>query len=163
IRMSNNATIWTGPVYVTYDPASVTAVGDAPARGELQMAVGPNPTFGQVTASFSLPQPVRDADLAIFDASGRRVRTLLDGPSAALVLLLLFPISARAAGNVHATLIDSTTSAPVAGASVRFTSLSDSTQVFTAFTGDDGSFTLLGLSPGQFRIEFARMGYAIYR
>ena len=83
IRMSNNATIWTGPVYVTYDPASVTAVGDAPARGELQMAVGPNPTFGQVTASFSLPQPVRDADLAIFDASGRRVRTLLDGPLAA--------------------------------------------------------------------------------
>jgi flagellar hook assembly protein FlgD len=44
------------------------------------MAVGPNPTFGHVTASFSLPQPVRDADLAIFDASGRRVRTLLDGP-----------------------------------------------------------------------------------
>jgi hypothetical protein len=84
-------------------------------------------------------------------------------PSAALVLLLLFPISARAAGNVHGTLIDSTTSAPVAGASVRCTSLSDSTQVFTTFTGDDGTFTLLGLSPGQFRVEFARMGYAIYR
>jgi lamin tail-like protein/flagellar hook capping protein FlgD len=83
IRMSNNATIWTGPVYVTYDAAAVTAVGDAPARGELQMAVGPNPTFGHVTASFTLPQPVRNADLAIFDASGRRVRTLLDGPLAA--------------------------------------------------------------------------------
>jgi hypothetical protein len=83
IRMSNSATLWTGPVYVTYDPAAVTAVGDPPARGEIEMAVGPNPTYGRVAASFSLPNAVRNADLAIFDASGRRVKTLLDGPLAA--------------------------------------------------------------------------------
>ena len=83
IRMSNSATIWTGPVYVTYDPAAVTAVGDSPARGEIEMAVGPNPTYGRVAASFTLPNAVRSADLAIFDASGRRVRTLINGPLAA--------------------------------------------------------------------------------
>jgi hypothetical protein len=83
IRMSNSATIWTGPVYVTYDPAAVTAVGDPPAGGGIEMAVGPNPTYGRVAASFSLPNAVRNADLAIFDASGRRVKTLLNGPLAA--------------------------------------------------------------------------------
>ena len=82
IRTSNSATIWTGPVYVTYDPAVALAVGDPP-RGMIEMAVGPNPTTSRVTASFSLPYAVRNADLAIFDASGRRVRTLIDGPLAA--------------------------------------------------------------------------------
>ena len=83
IRMSNNATIWSGPVYVTYDPAAVTAVQDPSSKGQIELTAGPNPTFGHVTASFSLPQAVRNADLAIFDASGRRVRTLLEGPLAA--------------------------------------------------------------------------------
>jgi flagellar hook capping protein FlgD len=83
IRMSTNATIWTGPVYVTYDPAAVTAVAEPPLKGRLELAVGPNPTYGHVTASFSLAQPARNADLAIFDPSGRRVRTLLNGPLAA--------------------------------------------------------------------------------
>ncbi|HEY2956285.1 MAG TPA: lamin tail domain-containing protein [Candidatus Eisenbacteria bacterium] len=83
IRMSNNATIWTGPVYVTYDPSAVTAVDDRPNRGQIELVAGPNPTFGQVTANFSLPQAARNADLAIFDATGRRVRTLLNGPLAA--------------------------------------------------------------------------------
>ena len=83
IRMSTNATIWTGPVYVTYDPASVTAVGDVPIGSELAMAVGPNPSFGRVTASFTLPRESRRAALAVYDASGRHVTTLLAGPLAA--------------------------------------------------------------------------------
>lgn len=83
IRMSTNATIWTAPVYVTYDPSNATAVLDPPARGRLDLAVSPNPAFSRVAANFSLPHAVRNADLAIFDASGRRVKTLLSGPLAA--------------------------------------------------------------------------------
>jgi hypothetical protein len=83
IRLNTNSTIWTGPVYVTYDPEAVTAVGDPPARDGIQLAVGPNPTRGHVTASFSLPVAVRSAEVAIFDANGRRVKSLIDGPLAA--------------------------------------------------------------------------------
>jgi flagellar hook assembly protein FlgD len=68
---------------VTYDPEAVTAVGDPPARDGIQLAVGPNPTRGHVTASFSLPVAVRSAEVAIFDANGRRVKSLIDGPLAA--------------------------------------------------------------------------------
>ena len=83
IRTNTNATIWTGPVYVTYDAADPTAVGDPPAQGRIEMAVGPNPSHGRMAARFSLPHAVRNADLAVFDASGRRVKTLLNGPLAA--------------------------------------------------------------------------------
>src|SRR5204863_8162796 len=62
---------------------AVTAVGDPSPAGRIDLAVAPNPTFGRVTASFSLPYAVRNADLAIFDATGRRVKTLLSGPLAA--------------------------------------------------------------------------------
>jgi len=83
IRQSDNAITWTGPVYVTYDPSAATAVGDAPAAATLEMAVGPNPSLGRVHASFTLPSPARQADLAVFDASGRRVATLINGPLSA--------------------------------------------------------------------------------
>jgi len=80
IRMSTNATIWTGPVYVTYDPAATTGIGETPSTGSIQLAVGPNPTHGRVSANFSLPRAVRDADVAVYDATGRRVKTLIQGP-----------------------------------------------------------------------------------
>jgi hypothetical protein len=80
IRMSTNATIWTGPVYVTYDPSSTTGIGDVHPGGAIELTVGPNPTFGRVTANFSLPRDVRNADVAVYDASGRRVKTLISGP-----------------------------------------------------------------------------------
>ena len=83
IRMSNNAIIWTGPVYVTYDPASATAVGDIRIGSELQLAVGPNPSLGRVVASFALPRDSRNAELSVYDAAGRHVKTLLAGPLAA--------------------------------------------------------------------------------
>jgi hypothetical protein len=83
IRQSDNAITWTGPVYVTYDPSATTAVGDRPATSGLQLAVGPNPWLDRVTASFSLPQGARDAGLAVYDAAGRNVATLLDGPLSA--------------------------------------------------------------------------------
>jgi len=80
IRMSTNATIWTGPVYVTYDPSSTTGIGSVHPGGAIELTVGPNPTFGRVTANFSLPRDVRNADVAVYDASGRRVKTLISGP-----------------------------------------------------------------------------------
>ena len=84
IRMANNLTVWTGPVYVKYDPSAVTAVGDPPRTGSrLALLAQPNPAFGRITASFSLPSAVEHADLRVFDASGRCVTTLLSGPLAA--------------------------------------------------------------------------------
>jgi len=81
IRMSNNAQLWTGPVYVKYDPAGVTGVGDRPGRGSgLALAAAPNPAFGRVTASFTLASATDHADLRIYDAAGRLVNTLISGP-----------------------------------------------------------------------------------
>ena len=82
IRMNDNMQVWTGPVYVKYDPAAVTAVGDRPLDG-LSLAAGPNPSHGRVRASFSLSSATSDAELALFDASGRRVKTLIGGPLSA--------------------------------------------------------------------------------
>lgn len=84
IRMLNNATVWTGPIYVKYDPAAVTGVGDGPRTGSrLALLAHPNPAFGRVTAAFTLPSAVDHADLRVYDATGRLVNTLLSGPLAA--------------------------------------------------------------------------------
>jgi hypothetical protein len=84
IRMLDNSTVWTGPVYVKYDPAAVTGVGDGPLAGaRLALAAAPNPAFGRVLASFTLPSAADHADLRIYDAAGRLVNTLISGPVAA--------------------------------------------------------------------------------
>jgi hypothetical protein len=80
IRMSTNRLIWTGPVYVTYDPATTTGVGEGTPGASIQLTVGPNPTHGRVTASFTLPHSTGSGDVAMFDAGGRRVKTLINGP-----------------------------------------------------------------------------------
>jgi hypothetical protein len=79
IRMSDNSQLWTGPVYVKYDPSVNTAVDDRPRDG-LMLVAGPNPFHGRVRAAFSLPAATSDAELSLYDASGRRVRTLIGGP-----------------------------------------------------------------------------------
>ena len=82
IRMSSNANIWTGPVYVTR--GSLIGVGDDPRpSSEIALSASPNPTPGRTTASFSLPSAVAHGQLVVYDAAGRRVKTLLDGPLAA--------------------------------------------------------------------------------
>ena len=84
IRMADNQTVWTGPVYVKYDPAAVTGVDDG-GRPEARFAMQarPNPMVNRVTASFTLSHATDRADLAVYDASGRRVTTLINGPLAA--------------------------------------------------------------------------------
>lgn len=84
IRTLDNLTAWTGPVYVKYDPAAVTGIFDGPRTGStITLAASPNPAFGRVTASFSLPSASEHADLRIYDAAGRLVNTLISGPLAA--------------------------------------------------------------------------------
>ncbi len=84
IRMADNASVWTGPVYVTYEAPNPVAVGPGATRGgRLSLAAGPNPSAGRVSARFTLPADAADVSLAVFDLSGRRVRRLVDGPLAA--------------------------------------------------------------------------------
>jgi len=84
VRMASNASVWTGPVYVGYQPAQTTAVGDPPpSGGRLALAAHPNPTQGNLTAEFTLPRDEPLVTLAIYDLSGRLTRTLLRGPLAA--------------------------------------------------------------------------------
>jgi len=81
IRMADSKSIWSGPVYVTYQPGSSVAVDEPPSpAGRLSLAARPNPSFGSLTADFSLPAAAGRARLALYDLAGRRVRTLIDGP-----------------------------------------------------------------------------------
>jgi hypothetical protein len=79
IRMADNASIWTGPVFVTYDEIDPVSVGDPLGDPGLSLAAGPVPARERVTARFALSRAGR-GELVVYDASGRRVRTLLDGP-----------------------------------------------------------------------------------
>lgn len=82
IRMADNQTIWTGPVFVTYSAAtSVAGAGPASAAAGIVLAAPrPNPSRGPVALEFTLPAAARRVRLDVFDASGRRVRTLIDAP-----------------------------------------------------------------------------------
>jgi hypothetical protein len=80
IRMADNASVWTGPVYVTYEEPVPVAVELVPRSGLLSLATRPNPSAGRVTARFSLPGDEPSVSLAVYDLSGRRVRQLVDGP-----------------------------------------------------------------------------------
>jgi hypothetical protein len=63
---------------------ATAAVGarPVPPTAPALLAARPNPTRGATGLQFELPQPTV-AKLAIYDASGRRVRVLVDGPRAA--------------------------------------------------------------------------------
>jgi hypothetical protein len=82
VRTADNQTVWTGPVYVTYDPNTPVAVGDRPT-GAFRLTAQPNPTSGRVEVTFSLPNAEPHARLAVYDLIGRRVRNLSQRPLAA--------------------------------------------------------------------------------
>lgn len=52
--------------------------GDLSAPRAVLLSVAPNPTVGETRVRFAVPEGM-EARLEIFDATGRRVRTLLDG------------------------------------------------------------------------------------
>ncbi len=79
VRMADNQNIWTGPIYVTYEAASPVAVSDLPSPGSrLTLSARPNPTREGLTVEFTLPRGEMGS-LSLYDLSGRRLRTLLNG------------------------------------------------------------------------------------
>ncbi len=82
VRMADNQNIWTGPVYVTYEAPSTVAVGPPAPGVELALTARPNPTRGDLTVDFALPR-AGGVSLALYDLSGRRLRTLAAGDLAA--------------------------------------------------------------------------------
>jgi hypothetical protein len=70
-------------VFKVLDPTGVPtpdASGVGVAAAHKPLAIRPNPSIGgQATLSFQVASPGAEIDLAIYDAAGRRVRTLLAG------------------------------------------------------------------------------------
>ena len=65
------------------DPLDPNAAPDAPAGGLVLHAPYPNPFNPQVTLAFEVPAAGdRPVQMSIFDARGRRVAVLVDGPLA---------------------------------------------------------------------------------
>ena len=64
---------------MTYDASSTVAVEPPQLPARLAFTVSPNPSLGDLTASFTLPRAVPRAELVVFDPAGRRVRTLVHG------------------------------------------------------------------------------------
>jgi hypothetical protein len=64
-------------------PAGTAGVGDTPAIRDLALApASPNPASCGTSLRFALPVAA-NASLSVYDASGRRVRSLVSGPQAA--------------------------------------------------------------------------------
>jgi hypothetical protein len=61
------------------EPASLLAAGGPAAAGLDLAPARPNPSGGAVRLGFTLPRAAR-ARLLLYDVTGRRVRTLVDGP-----------------------------------------------------------------------------------
>ena len=82
---------------------------ETPTRGALQVD-GPNPTAGRTTLRLASPL-AGPAFVAVYDASGRRVAVLFDGPVAAETRTLAFDAAALAPGvyTVRASLPGGTT------------------------------------------------------
>jgi len=81
------------------DPFVSPTAGDAPAGAPaLRLALaGPNPFAGRTSVRLTLPDAA-DATVAVFDATGRRVATLADGPRAAGATVLAWQPDGLPAG-----------------------------------------------------------------
>lgn len=66
------------PNSITFAPAPPVDAPEARPAGESRLRVAPNPVRARTEVEFEMVQPGR-VRLAVFDAAGRRVRTLLDG------------------------------------------------------------------------------------
>ncbi len=65
-------------IYCQRVPFVVTLDAPPPAAGDAKFSAGPNPARSDVTVSFSLERAAQ-VDVAVFDAAGRRVRSLAHG------------------------------------------------------------------------------------
>jgi len=76
----------------------------------------------------------------------------------ATLTALAAPTSARAqTGTISGRVTDSTTSAPLSGATVR--ALSGLSVAGAAAVGDDGSYRIVNLQPGTYDVTVTRLGY----
>ena len=81
IRQADNQQIWTAPIYVTYEPTSGVADSGPSGRSRLFLAPPvPNPTSGRTEISFALAHGTGAGGLVLYDANGREMRTLHNGP-----------------------------------------------------------------------------------
>jgi hypothetical protein len=81
IRQGDNQSIWTAPVYVTYQAGTGVAGGTGAAPGALALsAPSPNPTVGPVTVAFALPRGASLARASVYDVGGRLLRVLFEQP-----------------------------------------------------------------------------------
>ena len=79
-----------------------------------------------------------------------------------LCLLVVSASAARAqSGSIAGRVTDSTTSAPLSGATVR--ALSGATVAGMATAGDDGSYRIANLSPGTYEVAVTRLGFSAKR
>lgn len=78
-----------------------------------------------------------------------------------ILAALLVPQLAHAqASGVRGRFLDATTRAPVASVQVRLTSLADTTVVHQATARDSGTFAVIGIALGAYRLDASRIGYA---
>lgn len=67
---------------IRYDETAVLSAERPPADAGLALAISPNPSRGAAEFAFGVAEPGR-VRLSIYDLSGRRVRSLFDGPGPA--------------------------------------------------------------------------------
>lgn len=81
IRQGDNQSIWTAPVYVTYQAGTGVAGPISAAPGALALsAPSPNPTLGPVRVAFALPRGASLARASLYDVEGRLLRVLFERP-----------------------------------------------------------------------------------
>ena len=79
IRQTSGRSMWTGPIYVTYDPAALVSVPGSPSPRGLSLAGPfPNPSTGSTTIQFTLSASSGRIRVQVFNLSGRLIRTLAD-------------------------------------------------------------------------------------
>ena len=81
IRQGDNQSIWTAPVYVTYQAGTGVAGATSAAPGALALSPpSPNPTLGPVRVAFALPRGASLARASLYDVEGRLLRVLFERP-----------------------------------------------------------------------------------
>lgn len=70
-------------------------------------------------------------------------------------------VDSSAAGAIHGRVVRAAGSAPIAGASVDVTIATDSAAVGHTTTAADGSFRIVGLRPGGYRVRIRAIGFGL--
>ncbi len=103
LRTLTDRTVTTDPRWSDpFTPPTAEAPGAAPAG--VTLTVTPNPARGRALVTVRLPAPA-EVEVAVFDAAGRRVATLHDGPVSAGARTLAWDAAGLPAGRYVVRLI----------------------------------------------------------